>query len=383
MGRRSDLTSWDREVGRPACAKDAAVENAHVAADGSGSRPLIARTVRPVRATRRLAAAPGTVARSGPRLLAAVGVKSDAARRTNIDVDRHAAPVVRRARHHRTGFAQARARHPGSRDARAARRSNERQVAAFLSGAPDSDGGLQAPSRGEQQVLWTTRSRSARRRRRRRSPLRADQRQLLYLVVRRDRTERGSWSCRATRRWSGRPSANREPSPSRSVTSATAGCVRSRSAPRRWYARSHRADPGAPEDTDDATPAQDQRKGGVGGAPPASIRPRGQATTSRALCADARLIWNAALDSSTMACWAPASPVLPSATANWRRLGRSTSGLAEGSSSVQHRRFAIRRSDANFFAKTHRRPRWRSVRARRGLLRARCPVRRFNGRGGI
>jgi hypothetical protein len=53
------------------------------------------------------------------------------------------------------GFAQGFARAYLSWDAQQPDR-HQRQVAAFLSGTLDGDGGLQMPARGQQQVLWTT-----------------------------------------------------------------------------------------------------------------------------------------------------------------------------------------------------------------------------------
>src|SRR5205823_15097766 len=126
----------------------------HVAAPGRESRRGIARTLRPARSTRRLARAPGTTAAIALVLLAAVGVKATLApRATSRSPSRK--PAVGARDITEQGFAQGFARAYLSWDARAPDR-HQRQVAAFLSGALDGDGGLQLPARGRQQVVWTT-----------------------------------------------------------------------------------------------------------------------------------------------------------------------------------------------------------------------------------
>jgi hypothetical protein len=134
--------------------KNAATRNGHVAPDGPGSRRRIARAVRPARATRRLARAPGTVAAVALVLLAAVGVKATLAPRATSTTPTRA-PAAGARDITEQGFAQGFARAYLSWDARQPDQ-HQRQVAAFLSGALDGDGGLQVPARGQQQVLWTT-----------------------------------------------------------------------------------------------------------------------------------------------------------------------------------------------------------------------------------
>jgi putative transposase len=81
-------------------------------------------------------------------------------------------------------------------------------------------------------------------------------------------------------------------------------------------------------------------------------------------CSHARRVWNLALDQWSM--WRPGRRRPPGSTERMRQLAeaRASSWLGEGSSAVQQQ--ALRdfdRAVANFFAGTHRRPRWR----RKGL----------------
>jgi hypothetical protein len=87
-------------------------------------------------------------------LLAAVGVKATLAPRATSTSPSYASAAGTRDITEQ-GFAQGFARAYLSWDARQPDQ-HQRQVAAFLSGALDGDGGLQVPARGEQQVLWTT-----------------------------------------------------------------------------------------------------------------------------------------------------------------------------------------------------------------------------------
>jgi hypothetical protein len=86
-------------------------------------------------------------------VIAAVGVKATVApRAASITA---AAPATDARDITAQGFAQAFARAYLSWDARAAEQ-HQRQVAPFLSGSLDGDGGLQVPPRGRKQVLWST-----------------------------------------------------------------------------------------------------------------------------------------------------------------------------------------------------------------------------------
>jgi hypothetical protein len=147
--------------------------------------------VRPARATRLLGRAPGTAAAVALLLLAAVGVKATLApRTTSTPSPRVPAAGVRDI--NEQGFAQAFARAYLSWDARNPDQ-HQRQVAAFLSDTLDTDGGLQMPPRGQQQVLWTTAIQDQRDAHGDRLITVAAQttRQLLYLAVPVHRTERG------------------------------------------------------------------------------------------------------------------------------------------------------------------------------------------------
>ena len=95
-------------------------------------------------------------------------------------------------------------------------------------------------------------------------------------------------------------------------------------------------------------------------------------------CADARAVWNMALEQAN--CWRPGRSSSPGSAERFRQLAeaRKDSWLADGSSSVQQQ--ALRDFDQalkNFWAGSHRRPRWR----RRGVatlllpaLKGRAPV---------
>ena len=170
---------------------DESTRNGHVVAEGPAPKRRVARTVRPARVTRRLARAPGTAAAIALLLLAAVGVKATIAPRA---VSTPAPPVSAAGVSGITeqGFAQSFARAYLSWDARQPDQ-HQRQVAAFLSGALDGNGGLQVPSRGRQQVLWTTAIQDQPDAHGDRLITVAAQttRQLLYLAVPVHRTERG------------------------------------------------------------------------------------------------------------------------------------------------------------------------------------------------
>ena len=89
-------------------------------------------------------------------------------------------------------------------------------------------------------------------------------------------------------------------------------------------------------------------------------------------CADARLVWNAALEQFNY--WRPGLPPSPGAAERDRQLAEARQEyewLCEGSSSVQQqalRDFAW--AVGNFFARTHGRPTWRKRGRPRRLLRA-------------
>jgi len=77
-------------------------------------------------------------------------------------------------------------------------------------------------------------------------------------------------------------------------------------------------------------------------------------------CADARFVWNLALEQAN--CWRAGRGSTPGPAERQRQLAEARAGtfLAEGSSSVQQQ--ALRdfdRAMANWWGKTHRRPRWR------------------------
>jgi len=124
-------------------------------------------------------------------LLAAVGVKATVAPRA-ASVRAAAVPATDARDITAQGFAQAFARAYLSWDARDPEQ-HQRQVAPFLSGSLDGDGGLQVPPHGRQQVLWSTAIQDQ-------SDARGDRvitvavqttRQLLYLGVPVHRTGRG------------------------------------------------------------------------------------------------------------------------------------------------------------------------------------------------
>jgi Conjugative transposon protein TcpC len=171
--------------------KDAPTQNGHAAAESPAPPRRAARTVRPARVTRRLARAPGTAVAIALLLLAAVGVKATLAPRVvSTPAPQTSAAGVGDITEQ--GFAQSFARAYLSWDAQQPDQ-HQRQVAPFLSGALDGNGGLQAPSRGQQQVLWTTAIQDQ-------SDAHGDRlitvaaqttRELLYLAVPVHRTERG------------------------------------------------------------------------------------------------------------------------------------------------------------------------------------------------
>src|SRR3954471_8993082 len=154
-------------------------------------RRRLPRAVRPARTTRRLARMPSRIAIGALLVLAAVGVKATVAPRT-ASVATPAAPATDARDITAQGFAQAFARAYLSWDARDPEQ-HQRQVAPFLSGSLDGDGGLQLPARGRQQVLWSTAIQDQPDARRDRVITIAAQttRQLLYLAVPVHRTGRG------------------------------------------------------------------------------------------------------------------------------------------------------------------------------------------------
>src|SRR4051794_16788768 len=168
-----------------------ATQNGHVAAESPGSGRRVTRTVRPARVTRRLARAPGTAVAIALLLLAGVGVKATLApRAVSRPVPQTSAAGVGDITEQ--GFAQSFARAYLSWDAQQPDQ-HQRQVAAFLAGTLDGNGGLQPPSHGQQQVLWTTTIQDQRDAHGDRLITVAAQttRQLLYLAVPVHRTKRG------------------------------------------------------------------------------------------------------------------------------------------------------------------------------------------------
>jgi hypothetical protein len=155
------------------------------------SRRRLSRTVRPARTTRRVARVPSRIAIGALLVLAAVGVKATIAPRT-ASVTATAAPATDARDITAQGFAQAFTRAYLSWDARDPEQ-HQRQVAPFLSGSLDGDGGLQIPTHGRQQVLWSTAIQDQPDARRDRVITVAVQttRQLLYLAVSVHRTDRG------------------------------------------------------------------------------------------------------------------------------------------------------------------------------------------------
>jgi hypothetical protein len=166
--------------------------NGHAPADAiAAPRRRFGRTVRPARTTRRLARVQSRIAIGALLVLAAVGVKATVAPRT-APMTATAAPATDVRDITAQGFAQAFARAYLSWDARDPGQ-HQRQVAPFLSGSLDGDGGLQVPARGRQQVLWSTAIQDQPDARRDRVIIVAAQttRQLLYLAVPVHRTDRG------------------------------------------------------------------------------------------------------------------------------------------------------------------------------------------------
>src|SRR3954454_7392554 len=189
-------------TGRPARRRDAArarqvltetgSANGHAPAEAPAApRGRLPRTVRPARTTRRRAHVPSRIAVGALVVLAAVGVKATVAPRT-APITATAAPATDARDITAQGFAQAFARGYLSWDARDPEQ-HQRQVAPFLSGSLDGDGGLQIPAHGRQQVLWSTAIQDQPDARRDRVITVAAQttRQLLYLAVPVHRTDRG------------------------------------------------------------------------------------------------------------------------------------------------------------------------------------------------
>ena len=132
--------------------KDAPRQNGHAAAESPAPARRVARTVRPARVTRRLARAPG---RAGDRAAAACGCRRQGDACSASGLDAPSADVGRR----RSATSRSRVSRRASRartdwDAQKPDQ-HQRQVAPFRRGT-GRHGGLQAPPRGQQQVLWTT-----------------------------------------------------------------------------------------------------------------------------------------------------------------------------------------------------------------------------------
>src|SRR3954454_3029609 len=168
-------------------------------------RRRLPRTVRPARTTRRVARVPSRIAIGALLVLAAVGVKASIAPRT-ASVTAAAAPATDARDITAQGVAQAFTRAYLSWDARDPEH-HQRQVAPFLSGSLDGDGGLQIPAHGKQQVLWSTAIQDQPDARRDRVITVAVQttRELLYLAVPIHRTERGFLVVRQSRSLVGPP----------------------------------------------------------------------------------------------------------------------------------------------------------------------------------
>ncbi len=211
--------------------KDAPTQNGHAAAESPAPPRRAARTVRPARVTRRLARAPGTAVAIALLLLAAVGVKATLApRAVSTPVRQTSAAGVGDITEQ--GFAQSFARAYLSWDAQQPDQ-HQRQVAPFLSGALDGNGGLQAPSRGQQQVLWTTAIQDQRDAHGDRLITVAAQttRQLLYLAVPVHRTERGFLVVPRYPALVGPPVSDPGAAPAEERDVTTAGCAPWRSGP--------------------------------------------------------------------------------------------------------------------------------------------------------
>ena len=98
-------------------------------------------------------------------------------------------------------------------------------------------------------------------------------------------------------------------------------------------------------------------------------------------CGDARYVWNLALEQANL--WRPARRPSPGSAERFRQLAeaRKSSWLGEGSSSVQQQ--ALRDFDralCNWWAGTHRRPRWRKVGIDEGFCVRDVTVARLNRR---
>lgn len=96
-------------------------------------------------------------------------------------------------------------------------------------------------------------------------------------------------------------------------------------------------------------------------------------------CADARFVWNLALEQAN--CWRPGRGPTPGPAERQRQLAeaRRDTWLAEGSSSVQQQ--ALRDFDralANWWGRSHRRPRWRKKGENEGFCVRDVTVKRLN-----
>jgi putative transposase len=87
-------------------------------------------------------------------------------------------------------------------------------------------------------------------------------------------------------------------------------------------------------------------------------------------CADARAVWNAALEQLNW--WRPGRPASPGAAQRYRELAEARKDLdwlAAGSSSVQQQALRdFEQACRNWWAGSHRRPRWR----RKGVCEGFC-----------
>ncbi|HKY77640.1 MAG TPA: helix-turn-helix domain-containing protein, partial [Acidimicrobiia bacterium] len=96
-------------------------------------------------------------------------------------------------------------------------------------------------------------------------------------------------------------------------------------------------------------------------------------------CADARFVWNVALEQAN--CWRPGRRPTPGSAERNRQLAEARAGswLGAGSSSVQQQ--ALRDFDQalrNWWAGTHRRPRWRKAGIDEGFCIRDVKVRRIS-----
>jgi putative transposase len=96
-------------------------------------------------------------------------------------------------------------------------------------------------------------------------------------------------------------------------------------------------------------------------------------------CADARFVWNLALEQINY--WRPGRPSPPGPAERMRQLAdaRQHSWLGEGSSSVQQQALRdFNQAMSNFFAGTHRRPSWRKKGINEGFCVRDVAVERLN-----